>query len=787
MRQASLGADPVRRARDVLPGPLRILLLGAFLFGAASAAGAADLLPGTAPSDSLSSRPVSKITVSGNQTTDSNLILRTTGLEAGAPISPDRVQAAVRSLYGLGLFSDVAVRDWLEPDGTRGLEFKVTENPRVSAITWTGNKKLGEDDLKGKIDLKPGQVLTRKKLFEAQRAVEAAYLDQGFASAKIQAVVSEPVDGKVEVNFRIEEGTKVDITGIDFEGNKAFTSHQLLAKLDLKPNSLLHHKRFTLERQREDQTHLEEFYRNNGYKDAQVTSGDPVYSPDRRQVRLRYVIHEGSLYRFGDVQWSGNSAVPTEALRAASTITAGTPYSKAKLDATTGAAYELYTEKGYLLQLSINPETTVKGSTVDVNYVISEGEPSHVREVTILGNTRTKERVIRREMTLMPGQLLRRSSLLRTQRDVFALGYFEDVQLDYQPAGDGTNVDVSYTVKEKSSGTATAGAAYSSGTGITGFIEFGHNNLFGNGQSINVHLERGGKRENYDISFTEPWAFGNPVSLGFQLYNMQNDYDVYTERQRGGGVNVGRPWFWKKPDFSRVFASYSLENISFTNLNSIDPASREMLQSSAGTASKVTLSFTRNSTDNPFYPTAGSRTNASVELAGGILGGELNYYKPFIDQRVYFVPFWKPALMIRNRFSWISPYRRGGVVPGSETFRLGGTRVDYLRGYPDYYVVPDANIHFVNGKESRFPGGNTAYVFTAEYQFPLFNPVRGLFFLDAGNTWNSSRDITLSNLKKGVGAGIRMEIPMLGPVGFDYAYGIDRGRWQAHFIIGPAF
>jgi outer membrane protein insertion porin family len=126
-------------------------------------------------------------------------------------------------------------------------------------------------------------------------------------------------------------------------------------------------------------------------------------------------------------------------------------------------------------------------------------------------------------------------------------------------------------------------------------------------------------------------------------------------------------------------------------------------------------------------------------------------------------------------------------VPGSETFRLGGTRVDYLRGYPDYDVVPEENIHMVDGRRVRFPGGRFAYTFTAEYQFPLVNPVRGLVFLDAGNTWNSARDFSLVDLKKGVGAGVRLEIPMLGPVGFDYAYGLDRGKWQAHFIIGPAF
>src|SRR5690606_24840580 len=200
-----------------------------------------------------------------------------------------------------------------------------------------------------------------------------------------------------------------------------------------------------------------------------------------------------------------------------------------------------------------------------------------------------------------------------------------------------------------------------------------------------------------------------------------------------------------------------------------------------------TVSLSRNSTDNPFYPTAGSRTILRNEFSGGVLGGELDYYKPTLDHRNYFVPFWKPTIMLRHRVGYVGTYG-GGLLPGSETFRLGGTRTDYLRGYDDWYVVPEENVRIGSrGTEIRFPGGRVMYTFTAEYQFPIVNPVHGLFFFDAGNTWNSTRDFSLNDLKKGVGAGVRLEIPLLGNVGFDYAYGIDRGKWEPHLIIGPAF
>jgi len=727
------------------------------------------------------------VTVRGNVHTDERLILRTAGLEPGQALSRSRLRDAAKALHGLGLFRDVRMIESPQDGGTVAVTIEVVENPRIGSLSFKGNKKLSEEDLKEKLDLKASQLLTERKLFDARRALEAAYRDEGYSSALVQPVVSPPSGGKVDLVFEITEGKRVRIRRVDFEGNTAFEDDKLRGEVQLKKNSLFRTKRYTAERVREDVEKIEEWYLNHGFKDVKVTAKDPTFSEDRNDVELAYVIEEGPLYRFGPVTWTGNEAVSTAALDRATAVRPGDPFSQAKIEATTAAAYELYTEKGYLLELSIVPRMADAGDSVALAYQVREGEPSRVREITILGNTRTKERVIRRELSLIPGQLLRRSALMRSQRDVFALGFFEDVQVDYQPAGVGHDVDVSFLVKEKSSGTATAGAAYASDTGLTGFVEFGHNNVLGNGWAVAVHLERGSRRETFDVSFTEPWFLGTPTSVGVQVYNTIRDYDLYTEKQRGAGLNLGRPWFFKTPDFSRVYLGYELENVSYTDFAGLDAQSEEILTSSRGTASRLSFSFVRNSTNNPFYPTSGSRSNLRLELVGGLLGGSQDYYKPVLDHRVYFVPFFKPAIMLRNRLSWLGTYG-SGRVPAGETFRLGGTRVDYLRGYPDYEIVPEENIRIdSNGREVRFPGGKVAYIFTAEYQFPIVNPLRGLFFLDAGNTWNRAMDLSLNDLHKGMGAGVRLEIPMLGQVGLDVAYGIDRSRWQTHFIIGPAF
>src|SRR5204863_247491 len=195
----------------------------------------------------------------------------------------------------------------------------------------------------------------------------------------------------------------------------------------------------------------------------------------------------------------------------------GEKYDASRIDKVQAAAYAEYAEKGYLY-LNVEPRETVRDSLVDFSFVIGEGQPSNVRLVNITGNHATREKVIRREITIHEGDRFRRSALVRTQGDIYRLGLFEDVQVDFTPA-DSTDVDVNLKVKEKQVGTASAGAGYTSENGLTGFLELGHNNVLGNGQSLNIHLERGGKRSDYDLSFTEPWFRGTPTLLGFTVFN----------------------------------------------------------------------------------------------------------------------------------------------------------------------------------------------------------------------------------------------------------------------------
>lgn len=721
---------------------------------------------------------------------DSVVVTRTFGLRVGAPYSREAVRDGVRRLYQSGLFTDVNVIDAPEGEGV-GLTVVVQERPRIKGIQFEGVKKVDESKLKGKLTSTDGQLLDQGTLdLDAGKIVET-YAEEGFPRAKVTTRTAPAGPGAVLVVFAVDEGSKVKVRDVVFhaaEGGPTFKPGDLRSAMKSKLPGFLRGGTFKPSQLDQDATQLRLFMRSRGYKDADVDSIRPVYTADGKSVALHVYLREGARYRFGNVAWSGNTVVSTLILKSVTVVQPGAPYSETQIHKTLEGAYTTYQEQGFLY-LSIDPKFTERDSIVDVDFAIQEGTRSRVADLDIVGNSRTKENVIRREASVRPGDVFRRSSLIRTQRDIFGLGFFQDVNVDYEPTGDSADIKLTLKVQEKQTGTASAGAGFASSTGLTGFIELGHNNLFGNGQSVNLHLERGGKRSSYEIAFTDPWFRDSPLTLGFSLFNTERELDVYNRKDVGGGIRLGRPMPW--PDYTRGLISYDLRNVTLSNFIAPQPGEGSNLSTLRAThwprlVSSVTLSLSRTSTDNPFYASKGSRSNWTNTVAGGALGGVESFYKTTFDIKNFTRLRGPFVLMLRGRTGFLG----GSSVPDYERFRLGGTSVDYLRGYPDYYVVPRTNITRdpVTGLVlERYPGGRNMLIAGAEVQFPIAEPLHGLFFFDAGNTWNTAREIDLGDLRRSVGFGIRFEVPALGRIGFDLGYGLDREEgagWKTHFQLG---
>ena len=730
------------------------------------------------------------IRASGFVHVDSMVIIRTFGLHVGDPYAKDSVRDGVRRLFQSGLYTDVNVVDAPAANGV-GLTVVVSERERIKGLRFKGGGKIEESKLKPKLTSAEGQLLDQGVLdLDASKIVEA-YAEEGYALAKVQAQTETAGPGVVNVIFEIQEGSKVKVREIlihgeqrdltlrpeDFKGAMKSRTPGFLRGGAYKPSQL-----------DQDATQLRLFMRSRGYKDADVDSIRPAFGADGKSVSLHVYVREGSRYRFGNVSWNGNTVVPTEALDQVTTVNTFAPYNESAIHKSLEGAYTLYQEQGFLY-LSIEPKFTERDSIVDVDFSVQEGNRTRVADLQIVGNTRTKENVIRREASVRPGDVFRRSALIRTQRDIFALGFFQDVTVDYEPTGDSSDINLTLKVQEKQTGTASAGAGFASSTGLTGFVELGHNNLFGNGQSVNIHLERGAKRSSYEVGFTDPWFRDTPLTLGFSLFNTSRELDVYDRRDAGGGVRLGRPIPW--PDYTRGLISYDLRNVTLSNFIAPVPGESSNLTSLRNTnwprlVSSITLTFTRGSTDNPFYATRGSRATWTNTFAGGMLGGVESFYKGTFDIKNYTRLQGPLVLMLRGRTGVLG----GTSTPDYERFRLGGTTVDYLRGYPDYYVVPRANITrdpITGIVTERYPGGRKMLIAGAEIQFPIADPLHGLFFFDAGNTWNSTREIDLGDLRRSVGFGVRFEVPALGRIGLDLGYGLDREEgagWKTHFQLG---
>jgi outer membrane protein insertion porin family len=730
------------------------------------------------------------VRVVGFANVDSLVIVRTFGLKAGDTNERSRLSEGVRRLYATGLFTDVDVFDVPAAAGVE-VTVAVTERARVQGVVFAGNRKIEETTLQQKITVADGQLLDASVLELDARKIADAYAEEGYARARVTARTDSTGPGVVGVRFEIVEGGKQKVRGIEIHGATTLPEKDLADAMKSDTPGFLKSGTYKPARLEEDMTALRLHMRSRGYRDAEVDSIRPADTSDGKGVVLHVYVREGPRYRFGKFAWSGNTAVPTVALEFVTLCKPGFPYDESKVQKTLQAAYELYQETGYLF-LSIDPRFSDRDTIVDIEFVVQEGLRSRVADLRIVGNTRTKENVIRREAIVRPGDVFRRSSLMRTQRDIFGLGYFQDVQVDYEPTGDSADINLTLKVQEKQTGTASAGAGYSSQTGLTGFLELGHNNLFGNGQSISIRLERGGRRRDLQLSFTEPWYRDTPLTVGFDLFNTQRELDFYDRKDVGGGIRLGRPLPW--PDYSRGVIGYDLRDVTLSNVDPYqegEPLNLSRLREIEGErrrVSSVNLTLTRNSTDNPFNPGRGSKLTWINVLAGGPLGGVEEFLKESFELRNY-TRLRKPfTLMMRGKAGFLA----GGSVPDYERFRLGGTTSDYLRGYPDYYVVPRANIaKNSNGTVvERYPGGRTMLILTTELQFPIADPLRGLLFFDAGNTWNTTRDLDLGDLRKGAGIGVRMEVPALGRVGFDIGYGFDReegGSWETHFQLGNTF
>lgn len=747
---------------------------------------------------------VREVLVEGNLQSDPNLIIISSGLAAGNSYGlaefQDVITRAVKQLWMLGLFSDVQIEgEQISGTDEVNLFIKVVERPYLNTLTFIGNRKLKRKDLLDASRLREGIPLGPSRVAQAIERIELKYKEDGYLRSEIETNLI-PVDGdstRVNLLVSIVEGPKVGINRIVILGNEVLSDRQIRRVMQTGTGFLFFSRgNYDHNVVDNDKELIAQLYGIAGYLDAEVMADSLSYDEKGKNMTLFLMVEEGPLYTLRNVTWSGIELLEQTDVDAVVTINPPEPYNEMELANSIAMVQGLYFEKGYVYA-NINPMPSYDSTFVDIEMVVTEGEPAYVAHIFITGNTRTKEHVIRRELLLKPGFLFSRNLFERSLREVMALNYFSNVELDPPPTPtiDG-NLDVTIKVTERPTGQAMFGAGWSERDGLIGNIGLQLPNLFGNGQQFDFTWDFGTIRRTIQVGFTEPWLFNTPTLVGFNVYRTQLFYNVYYKQKHEGiSFRIGRRLKWPD-DYFRTSIGYRIEDTTFYDFaTSYNPSEAFDLRRYNWPLRNSSLSWTisRDSRDRPEFPSSGSVNSSRFEIAGGPFGGDEQYVKWDMSQSFFF-PFWANMIMNMRLKTGVveifDGWGREGFAPFNVKYLPGGTSFDgQIRGYENRRVGPQD----FDGLEV---GGQSLLIFTLECTFPIApqQSIYGLVFADAGNSWLDMGDTDPFDLRRSIGFGLRMFTPLIGLIGFDFAYGFDhfkdglrKGRWIPHFQFGTQF
>lgn len=727
---------------------------------------------------------VSGVEVKGNRTVDRSLILSVSDLSIGSILTSTATQDAIKRVYGLGLFSDVRIEGDMHGDSI-DLDLIVVEFPRLNEVAYNGRDKVGRDDLDDALAMKKGQVVTPNLIQKSIIALQTVYRDKGYFLAEIRYEEgAESEKGFVDVIFNIDENRKIKIRKIEFVGNEAFDDGKLRGKMSNKQKSFFRSGTFNKSKFPEDKEKVVEFYNEKGYIDAHIVRDTIIVDEDLHGLRIEIEVEEGDRYRFGKTTFAGHELFTDERLASKLKYDEGDVYNKEKFEESMFELYSIYQEEGHI-HVRIFDNHVTRDSTLNIDFEISEGVPAKINLVQIDGNTKTKEKVIRRELFSVPGAIFRRSILVRSVRNVMVLDYFENVTPDFRVLDNG-DVDLVMSVVEKPTGKFNVGAGYSEQDRFVGTIGLGIPNFRGNGQSVNLNVEFGGRRNSYSLGFTEPWLLDTPTSFGVDLYSLNRRwYEDYTEGRRGFGVRIGRRLRWPD-DYFRIYWRYRLEDVRYYEISA--NAAREILNLNRFggrwlRTSSTSITLVRDSRNLPQFATKGSTVSYQWEYSGGLVGGDWRFNKHIFQAAKFQRIWWKIALAVKAKVGVLFAPHGESEIPYSEMFAVGGTNSDgTIRGYGEGDV-----------SAGDFIRGRSMVVYNAELQVPIVEQqVYALLLGDAGNVWRKPDDFRLFDAKSFYGSygfGVRLVVPGMGIIGFDFAKGlssIDKG-WKPHFQFGTTF
>jgi outer membrane protein insertion porin family len=682
----------------------------------------------------------------------------------------------------MGYFEDIRVESEDSPAG-KIIIFHVKEKPTIRKITFSGNKVFNDEKLRKNLSISTGSILNIFTIMSNIDQLKIMYKEKNYQQVKIDYKIHELKHNQADVEFIIKEGEKLEIKKITFIGNTTFSDKKLKKLIKTSEKGFFSWLTSSGELNREDlnqdAARIDAFYHTQGFIHAKVA--DPVVEFEGKWIYITFKIEEGERYKVGTIDIEGDLIQPKAQLMPTLQISTQPYFNQEIVRKDVLHLTDLYADAGYAYA-DISPLTREdrKDHLVDITYQIKKHEKVYFENIEIAGNTRTRDKVIRRELRIYEQGLYSGSRLKRSVRNLNRLDYFENVKVETPKGSAPDKMDVKIDVKEKPTGTFTFGAGYSTVDDffISGSIS--QRNLFGRGQILKLSGQIGGTADLYDLSFTEPWLFDIPLSTTVDIYRTYRDWDTYDKTSLGGGLGATYPIF----DYTRVGLRYRYD---ITDLTNITADANDNIKALAGrnTTSEISASLSYDSRDRLFNATQGQDHSLTYTYAG--LGGNIGFQK-VVGKLGWYIPLYKGLVTFLHGESGYVKGISGYTLPDYEKFYLGG--MNSIRGF-DYQ---DIYIQGVNSQGEATKEGGESYVqFNGELHYPLFRDlgIVGVLFYDTGNVFGPGDPIDFSDLRKSVGFGIRWYSP-IGPIRVEGGYILDRRAGESSginwaFSMGSAF
>lgn len=766
-----------------------------------------------AQTQSLTERPkISSIKVEGNLKSDAELIIIASGLSVSQEFSADDITKAIENLWEMNVFKDIQVLGEKMDDGIE-VVIVVKEYPRLESMELEGEDNIDEEEIRGKMGLYTSQTVSPQHIKKAIGRIKRKYAEEGYLNADVDitSYVSQNDSNKVLLKIKINEGDKVKIQGINFFGNYSFDDAKLEGTFDDTKSKSGLFKWFKSgdydeKKYKEDVKKLIAFYKKKGYRDFQIIKDSTYYAKNLKDFYIDIHLEEGVKYRIGNVTWNGNTLFSNEELSQAFGFSRGDIFNQEKYDKNMQEQVNaMYYDRGYIFAQIVPIEKPVSKDTLDIEFIVTEGNQVYIEKVEIKNNTKTKEKVIRRDVVAFPGEKFSREALIRSQRNLMVLNYFENVIPDVQPVSQ-DKVNVIMTVTEKPTDTANLSMGYSAQDGLIGSAGVAFNNFLGNGQIVSLNLQLGGAGYRiFSVGFSEPYLFDSRTSFGASYYysldgNRRAQYVGYKQRSYGGSISFGRRLKW--PD------DYFLANWSVGYANStLRPLSGSQLytQFTYGEQQSLTLTqvIQRNSKDAAEFPKSGSVYTLTTDIgfvsidtsgfANAVTVLPQDYSRYTFRAENYYPTLWAFVLYTDFTMGYSRTFKKNSRVeeiPQLDRFYMGGSALDIgsiqLRGYGGRNVGPQDGGFAV--------GGSSMVKYSAELRLPVIpNPTMYILaFAEAGNVFRSLSETDPFKLKRSVGYGFRLFMPLVGVIGLDVGYGLDKRNKNLnyphfHFQLGQQF